>query len=226
MVHGFSCYAASGSFLGQGLNLCLLHGQVDSPPLSHHGSPGGSVFTFTVKTWSTHKERQVAERQKGTWKLNTSAYIYTKKKHFIVTLESPLDCKEIQPVHPKGNQFWIFTGRTDAEAPILWPPHAKSQLTGKDLIHWKRLWWWARLEEEEKGTTEDEMVGWHHRVNRHEFEQAPEVDDGEGRLACRSPWGRRESDTTEWVNNYSVTEWSMLVLKHFLTTRKRITLFK
>ena len=155
----------------------------------------------------------------------THLHIYIQKRNILLLL------LRVPWIARRSNQSilketWIFIGRTDAEAPILWPPHVKSQLTGKDLTHWKRLWWWARLEEEEKGTTEDEMVGWHHRVNGHEFEQAPEVDDGEGRLACRSPWGCRESDTTEWVNNYSVTEWSMLVLKHFLTTRKRITLFK
>ena len=81
------------------------------------------------------------------------------------TLESPLDCKEIQPVHPKGDQFWIFIGRTDAEAPILWPPDAKNWLIGKDPDAGKD-WRW-----EEKGMTECEMVGWHHRLNGHEFEQ-------------------------------------------------------
>ena len=82
------------------------------------------------------------------------------------TLESPLDCKEIQPVHPKENQSWIFIGRTDAEAetPILWPPDVKNQLIWKDLDAGKD-WRW-----EEKGTTEDEMVGWHHRLDGHEFE--------------------------------------------------------
>ena len=84
------------------------------------------------------------------------------------TLESPLDCKGIQPVHPKGNQSWIFIGRTDAEAeiPILWPPDMKSQLIRKDPGAGKD---WRQ---KEKGTTEDEMVGWHHRLSRHEFEQA------------------------------------------------------
>ena len=90
------------------------------------------------------------------------------------TLESPLDYKEIQPVHPKGNQSWIFIGRTDAEAetPILWPPHAKSWLIGKDPDAGRD---WGQ---EEKGTTEDEMAGWHHRLYGHEFEQALGVDDG------------------------------------------------
>ena len=89
------------------------------------------------------------------------------------SLENLLDCKEIQPVHPKGNQSWIFIGRTDAEpeAPILWPPDVKNWLIWKDLDAGKD-WRW-----EEKGTTEDEMVGWHHRLNGHELEQAPGVDD-------------------------------------------------
>ena len=107
------------------------------------------------------------------------------------TLESPLDCKEIQPVHPKGNQSWIFIGRTDAEAetPILWPPDAKNWLIWKDPDAGKD---WRR---EEKGMTEDEMDGWHHWLNGHESEQAPEVGDGQGSLGC--PWGRKESDMTE-----------------------------
>ena len=112
------------------------------------------------------------------------------------TLENPLDCKKIQPVHPKGNQSWIFIGRTDAEAeaPILWPPDAKNWLIGKDPDAGKD---WRR---EVKGTTEDEMVGWHHWLDGHEFEQAQGVGDGQGGLACCSPWGHKESDTTERLN--------------------------
>ena len=112
------------------------------------------------------------------------------------TLESPLDCKEIQPVHPKGNQSWIFIGRTDAEAeaPILWPPDVKNWLIGKDPDAGND-WSW-----EEKGTAEDEMVGWHHRLDGHEFEQALGVGDGQGGLACCSPWGCKESDSTERPN--------------------------
>ena len=111
------------------------------------------------------------------------------------TLKSPLDCKEIKPVNPKGNQSWIFIGRTHAEAetPILWSLDAKNWLTGEDPDAWKD-WRW-----EEKGTTEDEMVGWHPRLNGHEFEQAVGVGDGQGGLACCSPWGCKESDTTEWT---------------------------
>ena len=100
------------------------------------------------------------------------------------TLESPLDCKEIQEVNPEGNQSWIFTGRTDAEAetPVLWPPDVKNWFIGKDPDAGKE---WRQ----EKGTTEDEMFGWHHWVDGHEFEQAMGVGDGQGSLACRSPWG-------------------------------------
>ena len=112
------------------------------------------------------------------------------------TLENPLDNKEIKPVNPEGNQSWIFIGRNDAEAetPILWPPDAKSWLIGKDPDAGKD---WRQ---EEKGMTEDEMVGWHHWLDGHEFEQAPGVDDGQGSLACCSPWGCKESEMTEWLN--------------------------
>ena len=112
------------------------------------------------------------------------------------TLESPLDCKEIQPVHPKGNQSWIFTGRTDnkAETPILWLPDVKNWLICKDSDVGKD---WRQ---EEKGMTEDKVVGWHHQLDGHEFEQAPGVDNGQGILVCCSSWGCKESDTTERLN--------------------------
>ena len=111
-------------------------------------------------------------------------------------LLSPLDCKQIQPVHPKGNQSWIFIGRTDVEAetPILWPTEAKNWLVWKDRGAGKD-WRW-----EEKGTTEDVMVGWHHQLNGHEFEQILGVGNGQGCLVCCSPWGHKESDTTERLN--------------------------
>ena len=117
------------------------------------------------------------------------------------TIESPLDCKEIQPVRPKGNQSWIFIGRTDAEAetPILWPPDAKSWLIWKNPDAGKD---WGQ----EKGTTEDEIVGWHHRLNGHEFEWTPGVGDRQGGLACCGPWDRKESDTTEQLN------WTELII--------------
>ena len=112
------------------------------------------------------------------------------------TLKSPLDYKEIQPVHPKGDQSWIVIRRTDTEAetPILWPPDAKRWLIGKDPDAGKD---WGQ---EEKGTTEDEMVGWHHQLNGHGFGWTPGVGDGQGGLACCGSWGHKESDTTEWLN--------------------------
>ena len=202
------------------------------------------------------------------------------------TLASPLDCKEIKPVNLKGNQSRTVIGRTNAEAPMLWPPDAKSWLIRKTLMlgrrrRWQptpvllpgkshgrrslvgfspwgreesdtteilpfhfslscigegngnplqcyclenprdgRAWWaavygvtqsqtrlkwlsrcWERLKQEEKGTTDDEMVGWHHWLNGHEYEQAPGDGDGQGSLACCSPWGHKESDMTERLNN-------------------------
>ena len=110
--------------------------------------------------------------------------------------ENPLACKEIQPVHSKGDQPWVFFGRNDAkgETPVLWPPHAKSWLIGKDS-HAGRYW-----RQEEKGTTEDEMAGWHHRLNGCEFEWTPIVGDGQGALACCNSWGRKESDMIQWLN--------------------------
>ena len=112
------------------------------------------------------------------------------------TLESPLDCKEILPVHPKGNHSWMFIGRTDVEAetPILWPPDAKSWLIWKDHDAGKD---WRQ---EEKGTIEDEMAGWHHWLNRHEFEKTLRVGDGQGGLEYCSPWGCKQSDMTEQLN--------------------------
>ena len=112
------------------------------------------------------------------------------------TLENPLDCKEIQQVHPKGNQSWIFIGRTHAEAetPIIWPPEAKNWLIWKDPDAGKD----CRLEE--KGTAVDEMVGWHHWLDVHEFEWSLGVGDGQGGLVCCSPWGYKDSDTTAWTD--------------------------
>ena len=119
------------------------------------------------------------------------------------TLKSPLDYKEIQPVHCKGDQSWIFIGRTDAKAetPILWLPDAKNWLTEKDPDAGKD-WRW-----EEKGMTEDEMVGWHHQLDGREFEWTLGVGDGQGGLACCDSWGGRESDTTERLN-WTELNWS------------------
>ena len=121
------------------------------------------------------------------------------------TLESPLDCKEIQPVHPERNQSWIFIGRTDAEAEtlILWAPDAKYWLIGKDPDAGQD---WGQ---EEKGTRENEMVRWHHRLDGHEFEQTLGFGEGQGSLACCSPWGHKESDMTATEVNW------MLDLRRF-----------
>ena len=112
------------------------------------------------------------------------------------TLESPLDCKEIQPAHPKENQSWIFIERSDpeAETPILWPPDAKRWL------NWKYRDAGKDWRQEEKGSTEDAMVVWRYRLHGHEFEWTPGVGDGQGGLVYCDPWGRKESDTTEQLN--------------------------
>ena len=112
------------------------------------------------------------------------------------TLKSPLDCKVIQPVHQKGDQSWVFIGRTDVEAetPILWPPHAKSWVIWKDSDAGKD---WGQ---EEKGTTEDEVLGWHYRLDGHGFGWIPGTGDGQGGLARCGSWGRKELDMTEWLN--------------------------
>ena len=127
------------------------------------------------------------------WTLKNQCFLTVRLEN---TLESPLDCKEIKPINPKGNQPWIFIGRTDAEteAPILWPPDAKNWLirvdpdAGKD---WRR----------EKRTAEDQMVGWHHRLSGHEFEQTLGVGEGQGSLVCWSPWGLKESYMIEQLSN-------------------------
>ena len=125
-------------------------------------------------------------------------------------LRVPWTARKIQPVNPKGNQSWIFIGRTDAEAetPILWPPDAKTWLIWKDPDAGKD---WGQ---EKKGMMEDEMVGWHHRLNGPKFEWTPGVGDGQGGLACCGSWGCKESDTTEWLN------WTDIILRvdqhHFL----------
>ena len=122
---------------------------------------------------------------------------------FEKTLESPLDCKKIQPVHPKGNQSWIFIGKIDVEAetPILWPPDEKSWLIWKDPNAGRD---WGQ---EEKGTIEDEMAGWYHGLNGCEFEWTLGVGDGQGGLACCSSWGHKESDTTEQLNWTELGGW-------------------
>ena len=131
------------------------------------------------------------------WVPNNWCFVVLEK-----TLGSPLDCKEIKPVSLKGDQPWIFIGRTDVEAetPILWPPDVNSWLIGKDPDS-GRDW-----RQEEKGMTEDEMAGWHHWLDGHDFECTPGVSDGQGGLACCNSWGHKESDTTGWLN-WSVQSW-------------------
>ena len=121
------------------------------------------------------------------------------------TLESPLDCKEIQPVHPKGDQSWVFIGRIDAKAetPILWPPNVKGWLIGKDPDAGKDP---EGLGQEEKGITEDEMVRWRHRLNGHGFGWTLGVGDGQGGLTCCGSWGCKESDMTERLNWTELTD--------------------
>ena len=124
---------------------------------------------------------------------------------------SSLDCKEIQPLHSKGDQSWVFFWRTDAKAetPTLWPPHAKSWLTGKDSDAGRD---WGQ---EEKGTTEDEMAGWHHRINGREYEWTPGVGDRQRGLVCCNSWGRKELDTFQfsWVTELNYTNTSRKILR-------------
>ena len=146
-------------------------------------SPSSQGYGFTsghVWMWELHYEESWALKNWCFWT------VVLEK-----TLESPLDCKEIQPVHPKGDQSWVFIGRTyaKAETPILWPPHAKCWLIAR------RDWG-----QEEKWVTEDEMAGWHHRLEELEFEWTLGVGDGQGDLACCDSWDCKESDTTEWLN--------------------------
>ena len=120
------------------------------------------------------------------------------------TLESSLGCKEIKPVNPKETQSWIFIGRANAEAEvlILWLLDAKTWLIGKDPDAWQD---WRQ----EKRMLEHEMVGWHHRFNGHDFKQAPGFGDGQGSLACCSPWGHKKSDMTDWLNWADLQAWQV-----------------
>ena len=133
--------------------------------------------------WLDYKEGRVPKN----WCLQTVA--------LEESLENHVDSKEIKPVYPKGNQPWIFIGRTDAETPILWPPDTKSWLIGKDPDAGKD---WGQ---EKKGATDDEMAAWHHRLSGHELELNLGDSKGQGSLACCSPWGCKELDMTEWLNN-------------------------
>ena len=141
------------------------------------------------------------------------------------TLESPLDCKEIQPVHSEGDQSWVFIGRTDAKAetPVLCPPHAKSWLIGKDSDAGRD---WGQ---EEKGTTEDEIAGWHHWLNGHESEWTPGVGDGQGGLACCDSWGHKELYMTEglnWTENNINRVFSNLSIYRTTLVKPQVSLYQ
>ena len=133
---------------------------------------------------SSHEQMWELHHKEGWAQKNWCFRIMVLEK----TLESPLDCKEIKPVNPKENQPWIFIGRTDAEAPVLWPPDSKNWLIGKD---WNAGKDWVY---EEKGVTEDEVIGWHHWLNGHDFKQALGDGEGQGGLECCSSLGHKESD--------------------------------
>ena len=133
------------------------------------------------------------------------------------TIEDPLDCEEIQPVHPKGDQSWMFIGRIDAEAETPIPPHAKSRLIWKDPDA-GRDW-----RQEEKWTTEDEMVGWHHRLNEHGFGWTPGVGDGQGGLGCCGSWDLKESDMTERLN---WTEYTYCICFYIVSLIKIVALLQ
>ena len=194
LVGGLSSSASSvaqWAHISEGLQCC--HGSRFSSSSNLVQALVYPVVLYGCESWTIKK----AERQR----------INAFELWFWRSPESPLDCTEIQPVHPKGNQSWIVTERTDAdtETPIFWPPDAKSWLIWKDPDAGK---YWGQ---KEKGTTEDEMVGWHHQLNGHEFEWTVGVGDGQGGLVCCSPWGWKASDTTEWLNQIELN------LVHFYT---------
>ena len=139
------------------------------------------VVMYGCESWTVKKAEH--------WRINVFE-LWCWRRH-----KSPLDCKQMKPVNPKGNQSWIFIGRTDAEieAPILWPPDVKNCLIGKDPDAGKD---WRR----EKGMTEEEMVGWHYHLNGHEFEQVPGVGDGQSSLVCCGPWvGKNQTQLSDWT---------------------------
>ena len=158
--------------------------------------PSGQSYGFSsshVWMWELDHKESWASKNWYFWTM------VVEKTH-----ESPLECKEIQPVYPKGDQSWVFIVRTDVEAEtlVLWPPDVKSWLIWKDPDAGNWRW-------EEKGTTEDEIVGWHHGLNGCGFGQTPGVGDGQGDLACCTSWGLKQSATTEWLN---WTGWTLRAL--------------
>ena len=195
-----------GIFPAQWSNWGLPHCRWILYQLSHQGSPPYSqshVFSLS------HLWMGELDHKEG-WALkNWCFWTVVLEK----TLEIPLDCKEIQPVHPNGDQSWVFIGRTDVEAetPILWPPDVKSWLIGNDPDVRKD---WRH---EEKGTTEHEMAGWHHQLDGHESEWTLGVGDGQWGLACYDSWGCKKSDTTERLNWTELTILNVLLFGFILT---------
>ena len=157
---------------------------LDSVKKQRHHFANKSLYSQNYGFSSSHVQLWELDHKEGRGPKNWCFWTVVLEK----TLERPLNCKEIKPVNPKGNQPWLFIGRTGAEveASILWPPDAKSWLSGKDPDAGKD---WRQ---EEKGMTEDEMVEWHHWLSGHEFEQMPGDSEGQGSMACCSPWGHKE----------------------------------
>ena len=174
----------------------------------HFANKGLSSQSYSFS--SSHVQMWELDHKKG-WVLKNWCFrtVVLEK-----TLENPLDSKEIKPVNPKRNQLWIFTERTDAEAeaeaPILCPRDVKSQLSGSDLDAWKD---W---EQEETRLTEDVMVGWRHWLNGQESEQTAGDSEGQRSLECCSPWGLKESDTTEQLNWTDLSNYVELVYSYFI----------
>ena len=161
----------------------------------HHFADKGP-YSQSYDFSSSHVWMWELDHKEGWVSKNWGFWIVVLEK----TLKSPLDSKEIKPVNPKGNKYWISIGRIDAEAkvPMLCPLDVKTHWT-----HWKRPWFWERLKAMEKGISEDEVVGWHHWLDGHEFEQTLGDGEGQGSLVCCSPWDHKESDMAEQMNNNS-----------------------
>ena len=185
------------------------------------------TVTVSAKRFLYNQSYGFSSRHIWMWQLNHKEGWALKNWWFWIvvlekTLESPLASKEIQPVHPKGNQPWILTGRIDAktEAPILWPPDVKSQLIGKDPDAGKD---WVK---EAKGVTENEMVGWHHRFNGHEFEQTPRDSEGQRSQVCCSVWGHRIgydlATEQQWQQAFS---WKTACLDIYYNMMHRVIFF-
>jgi len=194
------------SYIEPGLAICFTYDNIHVSVLFYQIIPPSASPTESKSVFYTSVYLLLSHIQGHCYHLS-KFYIYALVRFWTVvsekTLESPLDCKEIQPVHSKGDQSWVFFGRTDAKAetPILWPPHAKRWLIGKDRDAGRD---WGQ---EEKGMTEDEMAGWHHRLDGHEFGWTPGVGDGQGGLECYNSWvaksRTRLSDWTE-LNWYCI----------------------